>query len=436
MQRRAGFDWLALGIVILITAFFALTARFNSQPAPSFVPAAVLSATGCGLLVTAVRKMRGRPGVGLLEASLGGFFLAFLQFAVSFTYPGIFTIITTIPTGSHAFLLTWGLIGLFTIALSIAGATLGHLVFAPLRPLLARTATQANTDEADDGEEEDIEVEEASAPTGELIGKMDDEQENATLSTPIEASTEETDEQVEEIESAEDTNVEETSSQAARQPRILINYAISVLLIGLLPMVIGYVFAAAYDFIMNAINIQQFFPGFYPTLSLLSGLLPWRLPVQINLANTNGLFIVFALLWRIPDSVLGNPNTFDVQALEPLLFNAAALALMLITMYGRESYENKPQAAPWGIFIGLEALLGLILILPANLWFLRGLEGILQFHDQVVPLPPLHLLDTTMFILNLVTGVVFSVLVSLVVRRQYLLWTQPRVETPEEEQML
>jgi hypothetical protein len=249
--------------------------------------------------------------------------------------------------------------------------------------------------------------------------------------------TAEADEDAEDAdEGVEDEDAEEANVPTRRQPPVLINYIISVLLIGFLPMVIGYVFAAAYDFVMNTINVQQSFPGFYPTLSLLSSLLPWRLAAQINLTNTNGLFIVFVLLWRIPDSVLGNPNIFDVQALEPLLFNAVALAILLFTMYGRASYESKPQAASWRVFIGLEALLGLTIILPSNLWLIRGLEGILQFQGQVIPLPPLQLLNTTMFILNLVTGVVFSVLVGLMVRRQYQLWTNPRAETLEEEDNL
>ncbi|MGH2508735.1 MAG: hypothetical protein ACRDHZ_15220 [Ktedonobacteraceae bacterium] len=445
MQRQAKFDWLAVGIAIFITAFFALTARFNSQPAPSFVPAAVLSATGCGLLVTALRKMRGRLGVGLLEAGLGGFSLAFFQFAMSFTYPGMFTIITTVPTASHAFLLTWGLIGLFAVAVSIAGAALGHLVFSPPRPLATAEVDLANNDEITE-EDEDADVEE-QADNGEeiqivleeVVEETEDTQSAEAENPVVELMASETEDgQDEDVEgdTNEDADVEVVTSQATKRPHLLIIYLIGVLLIGLLPMVIGYVFAAAYDFTMNAINVQQLFPSFYPTLSLLSGLLPWRQAVQINLANANGGFIIFVLLWRIPDSVLGNPNIFDVQALEPLLLNATALAILLFTMYKRDSHESKPQAAPWGVFIGLETLLGLIIVLPSNLWLIRGLEGILQFQDQAVPLPPLYLLDMTTFTLNLVTGVVFSVLIGLVVRRQYQLWTQPREEVSEEDQQL
>lgn len=432
MQRQAKFDGLAVGIAMFIAAFFALTARFNSQPAPSFVPAAVLSATGCGLLVTALRKMRGKAGVGVIEAGVSGFMLAFLQFVISFTYPGVFTIIRNVPPASDAFLLTWGLIGFFTVALSIGGAALGHLIFAPSRPGPAQATTPTEQDDSD--EEEDEKDEELAIASPSLMAETTEERQEETENSAREAIQDEIEEGSEEDTNTEDIEEEdEVQVTAKRQPHILFNYTIGVLLIGLSPMVVGYVFAAAYDFTMNLINVQQLFPGFYPTLSLLSGLLPWRLAVQINLANANGLFIVFTLLWRIPDSVLGNPNILDVQALEPLLWNAAALAILLFTMYQRDHDESKPQAAPWGLFIGFEALLGLSIILPSNFWLMRGLEGILQFQGILTPLPALHLLDTTTFVLNIITGVVFSVLVGLIVRRQYQLWTHPRAETPEEE---
>ena len=81
--QYSNFDWTAVSIVILIAAFFAITARIHAQPATSFVPTVVLSATGCGLLVTALRKLRTSQGIGLREAALGGFFMALLQFAVA-----------------------------------------------------------------------------------------------------------------------------------------------------------------------------------------------------------------------------------------------------------------------------------------------------------------------------------------------------------------
>src|SRR5215469_16221600 len=134
------FDWLALSIVILISAFFAITARFHAQPATSFVPIVVLSATGCGLFITAMRKLRTSKGIGLREAALGGFFMALIQFAVAITYPGVFDSIRSSPVTGNDFLITWSLIAGFSIILSLAGATIGHLSFAPQRPSRVRTS--------------------------------------------------------------------------------------------------------------------------------------------------------------------------------------------------------------------------------------------------------------------------------------------------------
>lgn len=413
-RRRDGFDWLAMGVALLIAAFFALTARFNSQPSPSFIPAAVFSATGCGLLVTALRKLRRRAGAGLREAGLAGFGMTLFQFAITFTYPNVFKTITTIPEYGHAFLLTWGLVGLFTVVLSLAGAAIGHLVFAPLRPLPAKASRQAEEEEEEDEEEnEDIEVNESAQP----------EETSGVAGTEVSGASAAEDGSQEEEEDEEDAQV---SPGGAQPRRSLANYAIAILLLGLLPMMAGYVFAAAYDFFMNAINVNQISPALYPTLSLLSGLLPWRLAAPINLNSTQGTFIVFTLLWRIPDGVLGNPNLFDVQALEAYIFNAVGLAFLLITMYGNDHDEGKRRPAPWGVFLLLEALLGLILVLPASLWILRGLEGVLQFQNVVSPLPTLQLLNPALFVLNLLTGALFCVLIGLIVRRQYQLWTLPR----------
>ena len=253
----------------------------------------------------------------------------------------------------------------------------------------------------------------------------------------INREMEENDEERGGIEEEDDAYEEEAGEQNGRlaaavaQPRrSLLNYAITILLLGLLPMMAGYVFAATYDFLMNAINVDKISPALYPTLSLLSGLLPWRLAAPITLSGQSGAFIVFTLLWRIPDSVLGNPNLFDVQALEPLLFNAAGLALLLITMYASDNHNDQRRPAPWGIFIFLQALFGLMLILPANLWLLRGLEGVLQMGGLVVKLPTIQLLSPLLFALNLVTGMLFCLIVGLIVRRQYQLWTMPRVKTP------
>lgn len=489
-QRR--FAWSALIAALAVAAFFAATARFNSQPSPSYIPAAIFSASGCGLLVTAIRKLHALPGAGLLEAGLSGFGLALLQFAVTFTYPGVYSTITAAPEYSRAFFITWGLIAFFAVILSMAGATIGHLAFAPARPLPARSPRRATTAEE---EEEDAMLPEdendtlantdlalssraaehvhtqstsatANAQDAEnpapLALLADEENEQASLSMPDgqvedeqeaelddELGTEETkdtneatelDDELEteqEADEADEDEVERTGELVTQGGHTLLNYAITVLLLGLLPMIAGYVFAATYDFIMNAININTIAPAFYPTLSLLSGLLPWRLVALINLNNSNGGFIVFALLWRIPDSILGNPNLFDVQALESAVFSATGLALLLITMYRSDNFGEQRQSAPLGILILLESLLGLILVLPANLWLLRGLEGILQLQTLLVQLPTIHLLNPALFILNLLTGTLACLLIGLIVKRQYQLWTSPRsktIATAEEEQ--
>lgn len=459
-QQRGKFGWPALLAALAVAAFFALTARFNAQPSPSYIPAAVFSATGCGLLVTAIHKLRRRAGVGLLEAGIGGFGMALFQFLITFTYPSVWKTVTTIPDYGRAFFLTWGLIALFAVVLSLAGATIGHLAFAPLRALPARTQKRSSRDDEDDEDDVEDEIQESAEEppaqsallvepteqTGAINEDADADEDapegNSEEDSTIEVEEENDEEQAngdeEEVdELANDTDDEKETGKksgqlaaAVTQPRrSLLNYVITVLLLGLLPMMAGYVFAATYDFLMNAINVDSISPALYPTLSLISGLLPWRLAAPITLSGQNGAFIVFTLLWRIPDSVLGNPNLFDVQALETLVFNAAGLALLLIAMYNSDNHDRQRQPAPWGIFIFLEALFGLILVLPANLWLLRGLEGVLQMGGLVVKLPTIQLLNPLLFTLNLITGMVFCLIIGLIVRRQYQLWTTPRAKT-------
>src|SRR6266516_335091 len=295
-----GFDWTALGVVILISAFFAITARFHAQPATSFVPAAVLSATGCGLLVTAIRKLHTSKGVGLLEAALGGFFMALLQFTVALIYPGVFDSISFSQTLRDDFLFSWTLIAVFSIIFSLAGATLGHLSFAPLRPLPASSSSTASIEEKD-------------------------------TETP-------------------------SSKQSQRS---IISYCLTILLLGLAPTVAAYIFSAAYDF---TLSFNQFVPGPYPTLRILSALLPWQIPIPIDLNSGIKNIIIFSLLWRIP-LFLGNPTPFDLQALEPYIFNGAAFALLLLTMYQQSTRRANQLSYPgWVAFLTMEAALGLILI--------------------------------------------------------------------------
>ncbi|HEY1352361.1 MAG TPA: hypothetical protein VGF67_22315 [Ktedonobacteraceae bacterium] len=377
-RTRGKLDWPALVAALAVAAFFALTARFNSLPSPSYLPAAVLSAIGCGLLVTAVHTVRKRAGAGLREAGLAGFGMALLQFALTFTYPGVQSIVATAPQYGHAFLLTWGLVGLFATLFSLAGAALGHLAFAVPHP-------PPSSGEVDEAEEL---AEQETVRTDEEEGSKADEQEESSIAAQ----------------------------------RSLTGFGITAVLPGLLPMMAGYVFAASYDFVMQALRINQLSPALYPTLSLLSGLLPWRLAAPINLSSANGSFIVFTLLWRIPDSALVNPNLFDVQTLEPCVFHATALALLLIVLHDRL------RSALRGILLLLllETLSGLALVLPANLWMLRGLEGALQFGTTAVRLPTIHLLNPLLFLCNVLTGALSCVLVGLIVRRQYRLWTLPR----------
>jgi len=408
-RQVSGFDWLALGVVILIAAFFTLTARLNTQPATSFVPVAVLSATGCGLLVTAIRKLRTSKGAGLLAAGLGGFFIALFQFTVAITYPGVFDALSQIQLLRSNFLITWGLIIGFSIIFSVAGAVLGHLAFAPLRLSTARPSTTAVVEE----EEEEVEDSESSSEESQ-VGYTGQEEAEANVIT---ASSESLNETTVETDEQNVSSTIENASEAAplRQPsRSAFSYLVTVLLLGLAPTVVAYIFAAAYDY---TLSLNQFIPGPYPTLRLLSTLLPWQVPLPINLHGDIGNIIIFSLLWRIP-LFLGNPTLFDLQALEPFVFNGAALGLLLLTMHRWDvSSGNQSSSLNWMTFLLLEAALGLVLVLPANLWALRGLEGLLQFHDIVIPIRTLSILNTLTFSLNLITGPLVCMAIGIALKK-------------------
>ena len=367
-SQANNFDWKAVGIVILIAAFFAITARLHAQPATSFVPTVVLSATGCGLLVTAMRKLRTPQGIGLREAALGGFFMALIQFMVAITYPGVFDFIGIGQIIGNEFLITWMLIMVFSIIFSVAGAALGHLSFAPLRPLPARSLAKDSIEEATVSTASSGEDEHSGAGTSNYAIQHEDLSENLA------------------------------SHQSQRS---VFSLLITILLLGLAPTIAAYIFSAAYDFILS---FSQFVPGPYPTLRILSALLPWQVPIPIDLNNNIQNIIIFSLLWRIP-LFLGNPTLFDLQALEPYIFNGAALALLLLTMYRTGDQRANQFTFPgWLFFLSLEAVLGLIMVLPANLWILRGLEGLVQFHDIVIPIRTISILDPLTFTLNLITG--------------------------------
>ena len=378
-KAKAGdkdFDWLAVGIVIIIAALFALAGRFNAQPATSLAPVAVLSATGCGLLVTGMRKLRTPVRPGLFEAALGGLFLALFQFIAALSYPHVLQVLSEAADERLGFLTTWGLIIAFSVIFSIVGATLGHLAFAPLRPLPAKKSTLQSAPESDDDEEDENEEAE------------EEEEENTLAVVPPEETT---------------------------PKRSLVSYFITVLLLGLAPVAAGYVFSAAFDYMLTT---YQFFPGPYPTLRLLSTLLPWQLPVAININSNDPNSLVFLLwqLWRFP-VFLGNPTMFDVQALEPFVFNSAALGLLLLTMRGTATDAGRQRIVlGWPSYLVLEFALGLLLVFPADLWIVRGLQGLLQNPVISVPIRTLTILDQSTFILNLVTGPLICLGIGLLLR--------------------
>jgi hypothetical protein len=399
-RQVSGFDWTALGVVILISAFFAITARINAQPATSFVPVVALSATGCGLLVTAIRKLRTSRGVGLLEATLSGFFMALFQFTVAITYPGVFDSLSLGQVLRDDFLITWGLVAIFSIAFSIAGAALGHLAFAPLRPLPIGSSPTVEIE----GKDHDTTLD--AQPVRHINGE--EEPLNAVTRSEDEENTARTGEQ--------DINIVDTpETSSLRQPPLSVfGYLFTILLLGLAPTVVAYLFSAAYDFILS---FNQFVPGPYPTLRLLSTLLPWQIPLPIDLNSNIRNIIIFSLLWRIP-LFLGNPTPFDLQALEPYIFNGVALGLLLLTV-NRQKSSTANQSSPlgWMVYLFLEAALGLVLVLPANLWVWRGLEGVLQFREIVIPIRTLSILNPLTFSLNLVTGPLVCMSIGIVLRR-------------------
>ncbi len=393
-------DWLAIGVVLLIAGLFALAARLNPQPATSLAPAAVLSATGCGLLVTALRKLHTSSRPGLFEAALGGLFLALFQFMAAITYPNVVYALSLAYDERLGFLTTWALIAVFSIIFSMVGAALGHLAFAPLRPLPTRT-NRLQPPHANASSEE----RESTAPAVEDV----------QVSRPGDITEEAAEEQdIEPIPAAEPVHL-------APSQRSLVSYLISVLLLGLAPTLVGYVFSAAFDYLLRA---NLFFPGPYPTLRLLSTLLPWQIPIPFSLNGSDPNSLIFLLwqLWRIP-LFLGNPGMFDVQALEPYVFNGAALGLLLLTMGDQNTRSNlgrdtssRNVLLSWPAYLLLESGLGILLVLPADLWIVRGLQGLLQVQILAFPIRTLYILDQFTFILNLVTGPLVCVGIGILLR--------------------
>ena len=375
IQRIGRFDWPAVGVVVIIGAIFAALAHLSAQPYTSLVPAAVLSATGCGLFITGLRKLRAFKGVGLFEAALSGLLLAFFQFVSALSFPGVTRGLSVDQTSQAGFFTTWGLVAIFATLFSMIGAALGHLIFAPLRPLPARAgrrdapATRADTG----GDEEDVPEQDENLPA--LSGGGDEREESEELAP---------------------SGGTETMSDEVQAARSSMSYIISIVLLGLAPFLAGYVFAAAFDV---ALNFNGYDPGPFPTLRLLSALLPWQVPLPIDLQSLN-----LVLAWRIP-FLPGNPVAFDIQAIEPFLLNAAGLVCALLALFRLEKPEGL--AALRRVrrnALLMEALLGLILVLPANLWIAFGLHGLLQLPSIAVLLRTLQLLNPLTFTLNLITA--------------------------------
>jgi len=152
---------------------------------------------------------------------------------------------------------------------------------------------------------------------------------------------------------------------------------------------------------------------------LLSTMLPWQVSLPIGLNGNIGKIIIFSLLWRIP-LFLGNPSPFDLQSLEPYVFNGAALGLLLLTIHRRNTGSgNHSSSLGWAPYLLLEVALGLVLVLPADLWVLRGLQGLLQFHNLVVPIRTLSILNPLTFSLNLITGPLVCIALGIFLRKVY-----------------
>jgi len=130
------------------------------------------------------------------------------------------------------------------------------------------------------------------------------------------------------------------------------------------------------------------------------------------------------LLWRIPLFV-GNSTLFDVQALEPLIFNGGALGLLLLTMHGgdaravSQSGSGEVQPLNWLSYLIYELVLGLVLVLPANMWMIGGLQGVLRIPqlDLAVPIATLRILNQATFVLNLLTGPTVCLGIGLLLRQ-------------------
>jgi hypothetical protein len=395
IQPIGRFDWPAVGVVVIIGAIFAALAHLSAQPYTSLVPAAVLSATGCGLLITGLRKLRTFKGTGIFEAALSGLLLALMQFVSALSFSGVTRGLSIDQASQAGFFTTWGLVAIFATLFSMIGAALGHLIFAPLRPLPARARKKgALATRADTGDEE-------------VSAREQDED--------LPALPDRDDERGESVE-PDQLDGTETTPDEVQPARSRMSYIISIVLLGLAPFLAGYVFAAAFDV---ALTFNRYDPGPFPTLRLLSALLPWQVALPVDLQSLN-----LILAWRIP-FLPGNPAAFDIQAIEPFLLNAAGLACTLLALFKLEKPAGQAalRLARRNALL-MEALLGLVLVLPANLWIAFGLHGLLQLPSIAVLLRTLQLLNPLTFTLNLITAPLVCVIAGAAIFGIRRKWTQ------------
>src|SRR5258708_33017449 len=141
-------------------------------------------------------------------------------------------------------------------------------------------------------------------------------------------------------------------------------------------------------------------------LRWVSEMLEWKVPVPFIPAANDPNALIFQLwqLWRIP-LLLGNPAMFDLQALDPYVFNGAALGLLLLTTWQIDADGlNARLKLRWPVLLVLEIVLGLLLVLPADLLISRGLRGLLQDQILAVPIRTLYILNPLTFTLKLLVG--------------------------------
>src|SRR5258708_25331925 len=212
--HRREFDWLALGVALLIAGLFAVAGRVSPQPATSLVPVAVVSATGCGLLINALRKLHTSQRPGLFEAGIGRIFLALFQLIDASSYPNVIYTLSQAPDQRTGFFSTWGLIGVCSIVFSIIGAILGHLAFAPLRPLPTKQLAVHAASTSEEG------IKEEHAPAG------DDSEE--VLDDDVaddDSEVEDLEDQATETEEAEIAGTAATETNKAACRRALVGYS-------------------------------------------------------------------------------------------------------------------------------------------------------------------------------------------------------------------